>query len=39
MLKEMALFDSEAEKSFTGIETIPNEMVPPPNGRAGMREI
>jgi hypothetical protein len=39
MLKEMELFDSAAEKSFTGIETMPKEMVPPPNGRAGMKEI
>jgi len=36
MLKEMELFDSEAEKSLTGIETIPNEMVPPPKGLTGM---
>ena len=36
MLKEIAAFDSLAEKRFTGIETSPKEIVAVPVGRCAM---
>src|SRR5450756_1350708 len=36
MLKEIAAFDSLAEKRFTGIETSPKEIVAVPVGRSAM---
>jgi hypothetical protein len=36
MLKEIAAFDSLAEKRFTGIETSPKEIVAAPVGRCAM---
>ncbi len=37
MLKEIALLDSVAEKSLTGMETSPNETVSDAMERAAMR--
>jgi hypothetical protein len=36
MLKETAAWDSAAENSFTGIETMPKLRVPEARGRAGI---
>jgi len=36
MLNEMLAFDSEDEKSWTGTDTRPNEIVAEPMDRAGM---
>jgi hypothetical protein len=39
MLKDTDEADSAAENNFTGIETIPKEIVPEPSGRAGMKPL